>query len=186
MSNPPVTPTLQATASRPREQYQDSDSQASYHLCAGVYVDRSFRDLVIRKIHNNSQRRVAPSYGFDLVPVVRHVWRSWYLDPGFRGPLSDALVLGSRLAVALVVCVIFVCLMVCVTARIIAETFRAQVAAVVEGLVRATQVPDTSGDSRAAVDDYSSTRIPRFCVQLPLEKFLGSNQRRNLILEVWL
>ena len=48
MSNPAVTPILQATASRPREQYQDSDSQATRHLCAGVYVDRSFRDLVLQ------------------------------------------------------------------------------------------------------------------------------------------
>jgi hypothetical protein len=53
--------------------------------------------------------------------------------PQLQVAVSDALVLGSRLAVALVVCVIFVCLMVCVAARIFAETFWAQVAAVVEG-----------------------------------------------------
>lgn len=98
MSNPPVTPTLQATASRPREQSQDSDSQATRHLCAGVYVDRPFRDLVIRKVHNNSPRRVAPSYGFDLVPVVRHAWRSWYLDPGLQVAIVGCLVLGPTSA----------------------------------------------------------------------------------------
>ena len=133
MSNSPVTPTLQATDSRPREQYQDSDSQATRHVCAGVYVDRSFRDLVIRKVHNNSQRRVAPSYGFDLVPVVRHAWQIMVPRPRAPGgALSVSLVLGRRLAVVLVVCVIFVCLMLRVAARIIAETFQAQVAAVAE------------------------------------------------------
>ncbi len=133
MSNPPVTPpTLQARASRPREQDQDSNSQARRHLCAGVYVDRSFHDLVIRQVHNNSPRQVAPSYGFDLVAVVRHAWRSWYLDPGLQVAIVGCLVLGSRLAVALVVCVILVSLMLRVAARIIAETFRTQVAAVAE------------------------------------------------------
>ncbi|MGH3780262.1 MAG: hypothetical protein ACRDRO_06435 [Pseudonocardiaceae bacterium] len=136
MSNSPVTPLLRAAGNRYCEQYQDADSAATRHLCAGVYVDKSFRDLVIRKVHNDSRRRVAPSYGFDLVPVVRHAWRSWYLDTGLQvaivGCLVRGLVVGSWLAVVLVVCAILVGSMLRVAARIIAETFQAQVAAVAE------------------------------------------------------
>ncbi|MDQ3153653.1 MAG: hypothetical protein M3R63_18705 [Actinomycetota bacterium] len=106
------------------------------HLCAGVYVDRSFRDLVIRQLHNDSRRRVAPSYGFDLVPVVRHAWWSWFLDTGLQvaivGCLASGVVLGRWLAVVLVVCAILICLMLRVAARIIAEMFQAQAAAVAE------------------------------------------------------
>ncbi|WP_017540956.1 hypothetical protein [Nocardiopsis halophila] len=46
---------------------------ATRHLCAGVYSDRAFSDLVIR-VHNAAHRRLAPSYDFDLVPVMRHAW----------------------------------------------------------------------------------------------------------------
>lgn len=136
MSNPTVTPVLQVAESQQGEQYQDSDSQATRHLCAGVYIDRLFRDLIIRKIHNDSRRRVAPSYGFDLVPVVRHAWRSWFLDAGLHvaivGCLVSGVVLASWLAVVVVMCAITICLMIGKAARILAETFRAQAAAVTE------------------------------------------------------
>jgi hypothetical protein len=51
-------------------------TDATRHLCAGVYVNEKFRDLVIGKISTATRRRIAPSYGFDLVPVVRHAWRA--------------------------------------------------------------------------------------------------------------
>src|SRR5262249_59622074 len=94
MSTRPVTPLLQAVASPPPERYRDSDSQATRHLCAGVYRDRPFRDLVIRQVHNDSRRRVAPSYGFDLVPVVRHAWRSWFLDTRLALAIANCLLGG--------------------------------------------------------------------------------------------
>jgi len=49
-------------------------------MCAGVYLDRAFRDLVLRKVYCDRNRRVAPSYGFDLVPVLVHAWRAWRLE----------------------------------------------------------------------------------------------------------
>ncbi|MEV5646352.1 hypothetical protein AB0L67_40750 [Streptomyces flaveolus] len=49
---------------------------ATRHLCAGVYVDERLRDLVIDEICTAPHRRVAPSYGFDIVPVMRHAWRA--------------------------------------------------------------------------------------------------------------
>lgn len=47
--------------------------------------------------------------------------------------IVGCLVLGRWLAVVLVVCVIFVCLMLCVAARIVAEMFQEQGVAVAEG-----------------------------------------------------
>ncbi|GAA3178456.1 hypothetical protein [Nonomuraea roseoviolacea] len=54
--------------------------KATRYLCAGVYLDREFREMVIRRVYNDSHHMVAPSYGFDLVPVVAHAWRAWRLD----------------------------------------------------------------------------------------------------------
>lgn len=56
------------------------DSRATRYLCAGVYLDRDFREMVIRRVYNDSKHMVAPSYGFDLVPVVVHAWRAWCLE----------------------------------------------------------------------------------------------------------
>ena len=74
--------------------YRDADSAATRHMCAGVYVDRSFRELVIRRIHNDARHRIAPSYGFDLVPVVRHAWRSWLLETGQLLAILCTLIVG--------------------------------------------------------------------------------------------
>ncbi|MCR3753737.1 hypothetical protein [Lentzea californiensis] len=52
---------------------------ATRRLCAGVYLNRHFLDLVVRGVHNDSRHRVAPSYGFDLVPVLEHARRAWVL-----------------------------------------------------------------------------------------------------------
>jgi hypothetical protein len=136
MSNRTATPILQAVESQQPEQYPHSSSKATRHLCAGVYLDRSFRDRVIRQIHNDSRRRIAPSYGFDLVSVVRHAWRSWFLDAGFTlttaNCLLGGLMLGHQLAVVIVMCTIIVCLLISRATRLGAKVSRAQYAAVKE------------------------------------------------------
>ncbi|MFI7630118.1 hypothetical protein [Microbispora rosea] len=53
---------------------------ATRHLCAGVHFDRTFRGIVLRQVHNDTAHMIAPSYGFDLVPVVRHAWWAWGLE----------------------------------------------------------------------------------------------------------
>ncbi|MFD9885950.1 hypothetical protein ACFWZT_31345 [Streptomyces alboflavus] len=55
------------------------DRTATRRLCAGVYLDPEFRDAVLHRVYNARKRRVAPSYGYDLVPVVTHAWRAWWL-----------------------------------------------------------------------------------------------------------
>ncbi|MGW0810767.1 hypothetical protein [Nonomuraea sp. NPDC002799] len=54
--------------------------KATRQLCAGVYFDRDFRDSVTWRVLLDPAHRVAPSYGFDLVPVVGHAKRALMLE----------------------------------------------------------------------------------------------------------
>ena len=56
------------------------ETDATRHLCTGVYNDRAFRNMVIRKVHNDAAHRSAPSYGFDLVAVTQRAWHAWLLE----------------------------------------------------------------------------------------------------------
>jgi hypothetical protein len=129
-----VKPIRQATDSH--DKHSPIDSAATRHLCAGVYVDRSFRDLILCKIHNDARHRVAPSYGFDLVPVVRHAWWSWLLDTGqllaMLGILVAGLAIDSLLAAVVVWCVVVLCLLLRRIARMFPEVLRLQVERVSE------------------------------------------------------
>ncbi|MEU1480898.1 hypothetical protein ACFYZ8_26700 [Streptomyces sp. NPDC001668] len=60
----------------PAQETTPEPTAATRHLCAGVYVDERFRDLVIDEVCTAPHRRVAPSYGFDIVPVMQHAWRA--------------------------------------------------------------------------------------------------------------
>lgn len=53
---------------------------ANRRMCTGVYVDRDFRENLLRGVYCARKRRVAPSYGFDLVVVLTHAWRAWALE----------------------------------------------------------------------------------------------------------
>ncbi|WP_449484585.1 hypothetical protein [Streptomyces avidinii] len=55
-------------------------------------MDEHFRDLVIDKICTSPHRRVAPSYGFDIVPVMRHAWRAASLTAVLRVTLLGAVI----------------------------------------------------------------------------------------------
>lgn len=70
------------------------DTAATRYLCAGVYLDRAFRDTIIRKVHNDPRHRVAPSYGFDLIPVVEHAWRAWALETSQQSCILSVLAIG--------------------------------------------------------------------------------------------
>ncbi|MFI1678292.1 hypothetical protein [Streptomyces sp. NPDC020607] len=64
------------------------DRAATRRMCAGVYLDAQYRTAVIQQVYNARKRRVAPSYGYDLVPVLAHAWRAWWL-----AAITDALIL---------------------------------------------------------------------------------------------
>lgn len=56
------------------------DNAANRRMCAGTYLDGEFRDALLREVYNDRNRRVAPSYGFNVVLVLRHAWRAWWLE----------------------------------------------------------------------------------------------------------
>jgi hypothetical protein len=58
------------------------DTHAQRRLCAGTYLDREFRDRALREVYNARDKRVAPSSGFDVVPLLHHAWRAWWLETG--------------------------------------------------------------------------------------------------------
>ncbi|MFJ7587323.1 hypothetical protein ACIQZO_07970 [Streptomyces sp. NPDC097617] len=47
-------------------------SEAGRLLCAGSYLDATYRDRVIQELHVHEERFVAPSYGFDAARVLAH------------------------------------------------------------------------------------------------------------------
>jgi hypothetical protein len=47
-------------------------TSATRHLCAGAYLDEVFRQQVLREVYHRPSRLVAPSYGYDLMPVLGH------------------------------------------------------------------------------------------------------------------
>ncbi|MET9993102.1 hypothetical protein ACH4NS_30595 [Streptomyces mutabilis] len=50
----------------------DATSNATRLLCAGTYLDPVYRKAVIRELLTERFRVVAPSYGYDAVPVLAH------------------------------------------------------------------------------------------------------------------
>ncbi|MFF3214925.1 hypothetical protein ACFYYB_30330 [Streptomyces sp. NPDC002886] len=76
----------------PEKNFPDEVTSATRHLCAGPYVDEDFRDLVIDKVCTSPHRRVAPSYGFDIVPVMRHAWRAATLTAVLRVTLLASVI----------------------------------------------------------------------------------------------
>ncbi|MGW1074061.1 hypothetical protein [Streptomyces sp. NPDC002537] len=74
----------------PAKEATHEPTAATRHLCTGVYVDERFRDLVINEVCTAPYRRVAPSYGFDVVPVMHHAWRAAALSTLLRLTLVGA------------------------------------------------------------------------------------------------
>lgn len=89
-------------------------SSATRYLCAGAYVDPTFRDLCLREVYYQDKRFTAPSYGFDLVTVLEHCLRSRDLTTWRDGSIVLTLAAGTYLhwASAAAVVAAFVCLRV--------------------------------------------------------------------------
>ncbi|MEU6506873.1 hypothetical protein [Streptomyces sp. NPDC046942] len=91
-SAPPPEPTGPA----PGRTSGDATSDATRLLCAGTYLDPEYRATVIRELLTHRFRVVAPSYGYDAVPVLAHALAARRLH---RARLA---VLGAGLGVTLV------------------------------------------------------------------------------------
>jgi hypothetical protein len=50
----------------------NSTSNATRLLCAGAYLDDTYRRAVIHELFVEQYRHIAPSYGYDVVPVLGH------------------------------------------------------------------------------------------------------------------
>lgn len=83
---------ITSDAPAPAREATNKPTAATRHLCAGVYVDERFRDIVLHDVCTTPHRRVAPSYGFDIVPVMRHAWLAAALSALLRATVMGAMV----------------------------------------------------------------------------------------------
>lgn len=60
----------------PAPPFPEDPTTATRHLCAGAYLDDDFRNDALRRVYYQARRIVAPSYGFDAVPVLAHCLRA--------------------------------------------------------------------------------------------------------------
>lgn len=51
-------------------------TSATRSLCTGAYLDHKFRKRVLREVYAEGRRALAPSYGFDAIPVLLHCRRA--------------------------------------------------------------------------------------------------------------
>ncbi|MEV5434597.1 hypothetical protein AB0K80_00970 [Streptomyces sp. NPDC052682] len=58
-------------------------SEATRLLCAGTYLDESYRHTVIEELYVHEERIVAPSYGCDAARVLAHALRAQRLGVGW-------------------------------------------------------------------------------------------------------
>ncbi len=73
--NPPVdAPTLSGLSPvpSPPNAADGRGTEATRYLCAGAYLDVRYRDHILEEVLYQRLRSVAPSYGIDIVPVLRH------------------------------------------------------------------------------------------------------------------
>ncbi|MDE3720391.1 hypothetical protein PWG71_03260 [Nocardiopsis sp. N85] len=59
-------------------------------MCLAAYLDAAFRRVVLNRLVDDPRRVVAPSYGFDLVPVIAHCLRARDIDEEFSRKLTFA------------------------------------------------------------------------------------------------
>ena len=76
----PDAPGAVTVSAMPSSNPESFGQTATRRMCAGTYLDRHFRDQILHEVYNKRNRRIAPSYGFDVVPVVTHAWRAWRLE----------------------------------------------------------------------------------------------------------
>lgn len=76
---------------------QHQMSAATRYLCAGAYLDTTFRDRCLREVYYQDKRFTAPSYGFDLVTVLEHCLRARNLTTWRDGSIVLTLAVAAYL-----------------------------------------------------------------------------------------
>lgn len=123
---------------------------ATRHLCAGAYLDPDFRRTVLRHVYNDTAHMVAPSYGFDLIPVVRHAWRALLLDTTQHLCVLAFLAFNPPVTIVIVSALCFLCLLrLMIKSALVVLPLRAK--AVVDRLLRRTRWMSESDELRQNV-----------------------------------
>ncbi|MCX5376394.1 hypothetical protein [Streptomyces sp. NBC_00091] len=97
---PPQSGGGNAWAADPRDgrpPVHPSVSEAGRLLCAGTYLDASYRDRVIDELFVHEERIAAPSYGFDATRVLAHALRARRIELAWAGGVIGAWFVGSLL-----------------------------------------------------------------------------------------
>ncbi|MEU7638911.1 hypothetical protein [Streptomyces sp. NPDC039016] len=69
---PSNTSSTAPSSSSPTPPTEHGRSEATRLLCAGVYFDGQFRRRVIQELVEHEERPIAPSLGYDALPVLAH------------------------------------------------------------------------------------------------------------------
>ncbi|MFD7263703.1 hypothetical protein [Streptomyces sp. NPDC059874] len=80
-----------------RPPVQPAVSEAGRLLCAGTYLDPTYRDRVIDELYVHEERIAAPSYGFDATRVLAHALRARRIELAWAGGIIGAWFVGSLL-----------------------------------------------------------------------------------------
>ncbi|WP_039633529.1 hypothetical protein [Streptomyces sp. 769] len=76
-----------AAAPAPLHTTPPGASEATRLLCAGTYLDETFRDAVIDELYVHEERFVAPSLGIDAARVLAHALRARRLELGWSAAI---------------------------------------------------------------------------------------------------
>ncbi len=79
----PDGPDSGATSAGPVKRMPPHASEATRLLCAGTYVDETYRRTVIDELYLHEERIVAPSFGFDAARVLAHALRAQRMELGW-------------------------------------------------------------------------------------------------------
>ncbi|MEU9120257.1 hypothetical protein AB0C96_10405 [Streptomyces sp. NPDC048506] len=82
-------------------------SEATRLLCAGTYLDETFRDAVIDELYVHEERFAAPSLGIDAARVLAHALRARRLELGWAAAILGVWILAIPLSSGLVVLYLF-------------------------------------------------------------------------------
>ncbi|GAA0305192.1 hypothetical protein GCM10010302_49790 [Streptomyces polychromogenes] len=77
-------------------------SEAGRLLCAGTYLDGTYRDRVIDELYVHEERIAAPSYGFDATRVLAHALRARRVELAWAGGIIAAWLVGIPLTSGLI------------------------------------------------------------------------------------
>ncbi|MFF2196816.1 hypothetical protein [Streptomyces sp. NPDC058157] len=84
-----------------------SISEAGRLLCAGTYLDGTYRDRVIDELYVHEERIAAPSYGFDATRVLAHALRARRVELAWAGGIAGAWFVGGLLTSGMITGLLF-------------------------------------------------------------------------------